>query len=82
MKVANKEISINKFVGLKSKFHSMLSDGGKECNTAKGVNIPIEFKKFRDTLLNKKMVRHKVKIIQSKTWNLEHTNQQNIIFCF
>ena len=70
MKVANKEIPINKFVGLKSKFHSMLSDGGKECNTAKGVNIPTEFKKFRDTLFNKKVVRHKMKIIQSKTCNL------------
>ena len=52
MKVVNKEIPINKFVGLKSKFHSMLSDGGKECNTAKGVNIRTEFKGFRDTLLN------------------------------
>ena len=82
MKVANKEIPINKFVGLKSKFHSMLSDGGKECNTAKGVNIPIEFKKFRDTLLNKKMVRHKVKIIQSKTWNLEHTKSTKYHFLF
>ena len=29
--------------------HSMLSDGGKESNTAKGVNIATEFNGFRDT---------------------------------
>ena len=39
MKGLYKEILINKFVGLKSKMHSMLSDEGKESNTAKGVNI-------------------------------------------
>ena len=39
MKSLYKEFLINKFVGLKSKMHSMLSDEGKESNTAKGVNI-------------------------------------------
>ena len=34
-----KGIRVNKFVGLKSKTHSMLSDECKECNTAKEVNI-------------------------------------------
>ena len=32
----------------------MLSDDGKESNTAKGVNIVTEFNEFKDTLLNKK----------------------------
>ena len=47
MKVVNKEIPINKFVGLKSIMHSMLSDNGKESNTAKGVNTATEFNEFR-----------------------------------
>ena len=43
MKVKCNGISLNKFVGLKSKIHSMLSDDGKEANTAKGINIGTEF---------------------------------------
>ena len=43
MKIIYRGIPINKFVGLKSKMHSMLSDDGKESNTAKGVNIATEF---------------------------------------
>ena len=33
---------------------------------AKGVNIATEFNEFKDTLLNKKVIRHKMKRIQSK----------------
>ena len=43
MKGVSKRIPINKFVGLKPKMYSMLSDDGKESNTAKGVNIATEF---------------------------------------
>ena len=57
---------IDEFVGLKSKINSMLSDDGKESNTAKGVNITTEFNEFKDTLFNKKVLRHKMKRIQSK----------------
>ena len=39
---------------------------GKESNTAKVVNIATEFNEFKDTLLNKKIIRHKMRIIQSK----------------
>ena len=39
---------------------------GKDSNTAKGVNITIEFHEFKDTLFNKKVVRHKTKRIQRK----------------
>ena len=70
MRVVNKGIPINKFFGLKSKMHSMLSDGGKECNAAKGVSIATEFNEFRDTLSIKNVVRHKMKRIQSKKHKL------------
>ena len=39
---------------------------GKEFNAAKAVSIAIEFDKFKDDLLNIKIVRHKMKRIQSK----------------
>ena len=52
--------------------HLMLSDGGKESNTAKGVNIETHFGEFRDTLFNKRVVRHKMKKIKVKNTNLEH----------
>ena len=66
MKYVYKGIPINKFVRLKSKMHSMLSDDGKESNTAKGVNITTEFNEFKDTLFNKKVLRHKMRRIQVK----------------
>ena len=43
---------------------------GKEHNTAKGVSIAIEFDKFKDILFNKKIIRHKMKRIQSKKHKL------------
>ena len=57
---------IDKFVGLKSKMHSMKHIDGKEFNTAKEVNIATEFNEFKDTLFNKKVVRRKMKRIQNK----------------
>ena len=39
---------------------------GKECNAAKKGNIATEFNEFKDTLFNKKIVRNKMKRIQSK----------------
>ena len=80
MKAVNKGIPINKFFGLKSKMYSMLSDG-KESNTAKRVNIATEFNEFKDTLFNNKIMRHKMKRIQSKKHKLG-TCQQNIIVVF
>ena len=44
----------------------MLSDDNKESNTAKIVNISIELEEYEETLLNKKIIRHKMKKIQSK----------------
>ena len=62
-----KEGKINdEFVGLKSKIYSIKNIDGKESNTAKGLNIATEFNEFKDTLINKKIMRHKMKRIQSK----------------
>ena len=57
----------DEFVGLKSKMYSMKNIDGKESNTAKRVNIATESDEFKDTLFNKKIVRQKMKRIQSKT---------------
>ena len=58
---------IDEFVGLKSKMYSMKNIGDKESNTTKGVNIVTEFNEFKDTLLNKKIIRHKMKNSRHKT---------------
>ena len=62
--------------------HFMKTIDGKESNIAKAVNIVTEFNEFKDTLFNKKIIRHKMKILQSKKqdWNIR--NQQNIIMLF
>ena len=70
IKIVYRGIPINKFVGLKSKIYSLLSDNGKESNTAKGVNTATEFNEFKDTLFNKKVLRHKMKRIQRKKHKL------------
>ena len=46
--------------------HSMKNIDVKESNTAKVVNIATEFNEFKDTLLKKEKIRHKMKKIQSK----------------
>ena len=56
----------------------MLSDDGKEFNTAKGVNIPNEFNEFRDTLFHNKIMRHKIKRIQNKNDKLGTYEINNI----
>ena len=56
----------DEFVGLKSKMYSIKNIDGKESNTAKGVNIATEFNEFKDTLFNKKVLRHKMRRIQGK----------------
>ena len=60
MKDESEEKIIDKVVGLKSKMYSMKNIDGKESNTAKGGNIATEFNEFKDTLFNKKIMRHKI----------------------
>ena len=64
------KVIVDEFVGLKSKIYSMKKIDGKEYNTAKGVSIATEFDKLQDVLFNKKIIRHKVKRIQSKKHKL------------
>ena len=59
-------VIVTEFVGLKSKMYSIKKIDGKEHNTAKGVSIATEFDKFKDVLFNEKIIRHKMKRIQSK----------------
>ena len=66
MKDESKRKITDEFVGLKRKMHSMKNIDDKESNTAKGVKIPTDFNKFKDTLFNKKIIRHKMRRIQGK----------------
>ena len=76
-------VLVDKFIGLKSKMYSMKKIDGKECNTAKGVSIATEFDKFKDVLFNKKIIRHKMKRIQSKRHKLGTCEMDKIsLSCF
>ena len=66
MKDEFKRISINKFIGLKLKIYCIVSENGEEVNTAKEVNISIDFKVYKNVLFNKKLIRHKMKRFQRK----------------
>ena len=63
-------VILETFTGLKSKMYSMKIIDGKECNTTKWVSFAIGFNKFKDVLFGKKVVRHKMKRIQSKKHTL------------
>ena len=74
---------IDGFVGLKSKKHSMKNINGKESTTAKGINIATEFNEFKDALFNKKVLRHKMKIIKGKKHKIETCKINKIsLSCF
>ena len=61
---------VTEFLGLKSKIYSIKKIDGKEHNAPKGVSIAAEFDKFKDVLLYKKIIRHKIKRIQGKKHKL------------
>ena len=63
-----KDESEGKIIGefAKLKVYSTKNIDGKESNMAKGVNIAPEFNEFKDTLFNKKIIRHKMRRIQGK----------------
>ena len=56
---------IFEFVGLKSKMYSLIASDDKEVNKAKGGNKKLRHKEYVDVLFNKKVIRHKMKRIQS-----------------
>ena len=72
----------DEFVGLKSKMYSMKNIDGKWSNTAKGVNIATEFNEFKDTLFNKKIIRHKMRRIQGKKHKMEHAKSTKYHYLF
>ena len=57
---------MNNFLSTNTCIYSMKNIDGKECNTAKGVNIATEFNEFKSTLFNKKVLIHKVRRVQVK----------------
>ena len=61
---------IGEFVGLNSKVYPMKNIDGKESNTAKGVNVATDINEFKDTLFNKKIIRHKMRRIQCKKYKM------------
>ena len=71
----------DKFVGLKSKTYSMKNIDDKEYNSANGVNIATEFNELKDILFNKKVVRHKMKRIQSKKHKIETQEIKKYSYC-
>ena len=76
-------VIIVEFVGLESKMHPMKKIDGKECNTAKGVSIATDFNRFKDVLFSKKVIRHKMKRIQSKKHKLgTYENNKISLLCF
>ena len=83
IKGVSEEKMFYEFVGLKSKMYSMKSIDGKKSNTAKGVNIANGFNKFKDTLFNKKVGRHKMKRIQSKKHKIgTYEFSKRSLWCF
>ena len=46
--------------------YCIISENREEVNTTKGVTTSIEFKEYKNVLFNKKLIRHKMKRIQSK----------------
>ena len=66
MKYELNGVKIVEFVGLKSNMYSLIADNDKEVNKAKGVNKKIRHNEYVGVLFNKKVIRHKMKRIQSK----------------
>ena len=58
-------VNIFEFVGLKSKMYSLIENNDKEVNKAKGVKKKLRHQEYLSVLFGKKVVRHKMKRIQS-----------------
>ena len=48
----------------------MIAENDKEVNKAKGVNLKLRHNEYIDILFNKKVVRHKMKIIRSNLYKI------------
>ena len=75
--------SIFKFVSLKCKMYSILDEINNEKSSKKGRNVFIEFKEFHDTLFQKKTLRHTMRGLSSKNYNLGTYQTNNTsLSCF
>ena len=74
---------MNEFVGLKSKLYSLIAVDVEEVKKTKEVNKNVvenkRHKEFVDVLFNKKIMRHKMKRIQSK---LHRIGTYDVCKCF
>ena len=64
-------VPVSEFVGLRSKMYSYAKDDGNEVKTAKGVKKyvitnTIKHENYKDTLFNRKQMRHSMKSIRSE----------------
>ena len=82
-KIAFGGVILDEFFGLKANIYATEKTDGKEFNTAKVVSIANEFNKFNDVLFNQKIIRHKMKRIQSKKhkWGTYEINKISLS-CF
>ena len=71
-------VKIDEFVGLKSKMYSLIACNDLEVNKTKGVNLKLKHGEYLYILFNKKVVRHKMKRIQSELHKI-HTYDINKI---
>ena len=58
---------VYEFIGLKSNTYSLIACNDLEVNKAKGVNLLLRHKENFDVLFGKKVIRHKMKRIQSNS---------------
>ena len=63
-------VKIVEFVGLKSKIYSLIRVDFREVNKAKGTNKKLRLEEYADVLFNKNVVRHNMKRIQSKLYEI------------
>ena len=74
---------ILKFVGLKSNIYSILDESSNEKSTIKGHNAFIKFQEFHDTLFKKKILRHTMRGLKSKNYNLgTYKTNKKSLSCF
>ena len=78
---------ISEFIRLKPKMYSLIAVDGEENKKAKGVNKNvvknINHKEYIDVLFNEKMIRHKMKRIQSKLHKIKTSDVCRIsLSCF
>ena len=74
---------ISEFTGLKSKMYSLISVDYENVTKAKRVNKKIRHKEFVDFMFNKKVIKHNMKRIQIKLYEIGSYDVCNIsLSCF